>query len=143
MKRIEQAGGVVVNKAGQLLMVLAVSQMWTFPKGKIGAGEDPVAAARREIKEETGITELTLINELGSYERSGFTRENTETPSVIKHIRFYLFKTNQHELTVHDAGTLEAAWVDFADVAAKLSHEKDRAFFLSVQEAIAEQSPKR
>jgi predicted NUDIX family NTP pyrophosphohydrolase len=29
--------------------------VWTIPKGEIGAGEDPEAAARREFEEETGL----------------------------------------------------------------------------------------
>src|SRR5689334_12079138 len=29
---------------------------WTIPKGEIDAGEDPLAAARREFAEETGVT---------------------------------------------------------------------------------------
>jgi len=28
---------------------------WSIPKGEIGAGEDPLAAARRELTEETGV----------------------------------------------------------------------------------------
>ena len=28
---------------------------WTIPKGEIGTGEDPLAAARREFAEETGV----------------------------------------------------------------------------------------
>jgi predicted NUDIX family NTP pyrophosphohydrolase len=28
---------------------------WTIPKGEIGGGEDPLAAARREFAEETGV----------------------------------------------------------------------------------------
>ena len=29
---------------------------WSIPKGEIGAGEDPLAAARRELAEETGVS---------------------------------------------------------------------------------------
>jgi predicted NUDIX family NTP pyrophosphohydrolase len=29
---------------------------WSIPKGEIGEGEDPLAAARREVEEETGFT---------------------------------------------------------------------------------------
>jgi predicted NUDIX family NTP pyrophosphohydrolase len=29
---------------------------WTIPKGEVGEGEDPLAAARREFTEETGFT---------------------------------------------------------------------------------------
>jgi len=70
-------------------MVLALSDRWTFPKGKAESGEGLQAAARREIEEETGIHELRFIRELGSYERLGFTRENLREPSVIKHITFF------------------------------------------------------
>lgn len=117
-------------------MVKAVSNMWTFPKGKVEAGEGLIAAARREVKEETGVIEIELIKKLGSYERLGFTEENTVTPSVIKHITFYLFRTKQQDLTVNDSGTLAAEWVNLAKVARRLSHEKDREFFLSQRGAI-------
>lgn len=31
---------------------------WDFPKGEIEPGEDPLQAARREVTEETGLTDL-------------------------------------------------------------------------------------
>jgi predicted NUDIX family NTP pyrophosphohydrolase len=39
---------------------------WTIPKGEIGAGEDPLVAARREFVEETGIEPTPPFLELGS-----------------------------------------------------------------------------
>ncbi|HCK23099.1 MAG TPA: hypothetical protein DHW15_13365, partial [Bacteroidetes bacterium] len=51
---IEAAGGVVVNQEKQILMIYRHS-MWDLPKGKLDAGEQPKAAAVREVEEETGI----------------------------------------------------------------------------------------
>ncbi|HEU5170622.1 MAG TPA: NUDIX domain-containing protein [Gemmatimonadales bacterium] len=39
---------------------------WTMPKGLLHAGEDPLAAARREFEEETGITPREPFLPLGS-----------------------------------------------------------------------------
>jgi putative (di)nucleoside polyphosphate hydrolase len=36
---------------------------WQMPQGGIDKGEDPAAAARRELAEETGITNVTLLGE--------------------------------------------------------------------------------
>lgn len=133
-EHIEQAGGIVLNQAGQVLMVKALSNMWTFPKGAVKKPEDLLETARREIEEETGITRLSLIKKLGSYERPGYTKENTETLSVTKRITLYLFRTDQDTLSVIDDGTLAAEWVDPSEVAGRLSHPKDRDFFLRVKD---------
>jgi len=42
-------------------LLLRCYDYWDFPKGEVGPGEDPLAAALRELEEETGISgpELT------------------------------------------------------------------------------------
>jgi 8-oxo-dGTP pyrophosphatase MutT (NUDIX family) len=54
------AGAVVARRAGGdwLLLVLRAYHNWDFPKGMVEAGEEPFAAARREVTEETGLTDL-------------------------------------------------------------------------------------
>lgn len=56
------AGVVVVRHAGSgwLFLMLRAYRNWDFPKGLVEEGETPLAAARREVTEETGITELRL-----------------------------------------------------------------------------------
>lgn len=44
---------------------------WTIPKGELGADEDPVLGARREFEEETGITVMGPLLELGSVRQRG------------------------------------------------------------------------
>jgi 8-oxo-dGTP pyrophosphatase MutT (NUDIX family) len=56
------AGFVVVRDtpAGRRFLILRAYKLWDFPKGLIEANETPLAAARRETLEETGIDDLEL-----------------------------------------------------------------------------------
>ena len=54
------AGVIVVRRgpAGWLYLMLRAYRNWDFPKGIVEPGEDPLAAARREVREETLIEDL-------------------------------------------------------------------------------------
>jgi 8-oxo-dGTP pyrophosphatase MutT (NUDIX family) len=54
------AGVVVVRRAREewLFLMLRAYLNWDFPKGLVEPGEDPLAAARREVVEETTIDDL-------------------------------------------------------------------------------------
>jgi bis(5'-nucleosidyl)-tetraphosphatase len=58
------AGCVVVRRPGDggepRFLLLRVYRYWDFPKGEVGGDEQPLAAARREVAEETGLEELRL-----------------------------------------------------------------------------------
>jgi predicted NUDIX family NTP pyrophosphohydrolase len=44
---------------------------WSIPKGVIGDGEEPLAAARREFREETGFTATPPFHALGYFRQNG------------------------------------------------------------------------
>jgi ADP-ribose pyrophosphatase YjhB (NUDIX family) len=87
------AGGIVVRIAnGRPLLAFvheAGQESFVLPKGHVDTGEDPEAAARREIAEEAGLTDLQLVADLGVCERLNFARTSW------KKTRYYLFLTNQ------------------------------------------------
>jgi len=60
---IEAAGGVVKNLKGEILVINRLGK-WDLPKGKIEVGEEIETAAKREVTEECGITNLAIVKPL-------------------------------------------------------------------------------
>ena len=48
------------GSADWLFLMLRAYRNWDFPKGMVEPGEDPLAAARREVREETLIEDLAF-----------------------------------------------------------------------------------
>ena len=122
------AGGVVINNDKVVLVYQIKSNTWSLPKGKIENGETPLEAAKREIYEEAGITQLEFVKELGSYSRG--TQNNS---GIKKQIIIFLFKTNQTKLNPHDSNNPEARWVPREEVSQILSYPEDKNFFVSIK----------
>lgn len=77
------AGIVVFNKNHRVLLCKRndVAESWQFPQGGIDEGETVAAAALRELKEETSLTNVQLIKSLDTPARYTFP------PEIIKKMR--------------------------------------------------------
>ena len=123
----------MVNHEGKLLVVQQHNNSWSFPKGGVNEGESEYDAALREIREETGLTELELVCELGSYERYsigldgiGETKEGGSRKRT-----FFLFTTGEELSGAFDDPEGEITAVRFAaadEALALLTHPKDKEF---------------
>ena len=109
------SAGVVVVRAGPagwLFLLLRAYRNWDFPKGVVEPGEEPLAAARREVREETLIADL----------RFTWGEEYRETAPYgnNKVARYYLAETGTEAVTLPVSPELgrpehnEARWVDLA-----------------------------
>jgi ADP-ribose pyrophosphatase YjhB (NUDIX family) len=64
------AGGVIFrrnpkSKDIEILLIQDAKDRWTIPKGHIEEGESAKETAEREIREETGLQEMKVLNWLG------------------------------------------------------------------------------
>ena len=121
-----------MNPQGQVLVVNQNGNSWSLPKGHLDAGEDELAAAQREIYEESGIKGLKLVRKLGAYERPRIGLRGGDDPAEIKRITLFLFYTEQMDLKPLDPQNPEARWVERDKVSELLTHLKDKEFYLSI-----------
>lgn len=139
MKKSTSAGGVVINQEGQILVVDQKGTSWSLPKGHTEPDESLLETATREIYEESGVHDLTFVRKLGVYERFRISDSGRdEDKRELKTIHIFLFTTNQTELNPQDAENPQAVWLDREDVEARLTHERDKAFFRSIINALEE-----
>ena len=61
---IDAAGGLVERSDGKILFIYR-NNRWDLPKGGIEKKELIIEAAQREVKEETGLADLIVINKIG------------------------------------------------------------------------------
>ncbi len=132
MKKSHSAGGIVLNSKGEILVVNQNRDSWSLPKGHIDPGETPLQAAAREIEEESGVSKIELVRELGTYERYKIGLDGKDDTSELKILTFFLFRTAQTRLKPIDPHNPEARWVKKEEVAKLLTHPKDKEFFAKI-----------
>jgi 8-oxo-dGTP pyrophosphatase MutT (NUDIX family) len=129
-KLIEAAGGLVQNQSDEWLFIHR-NGMWDLPKGKLEKGEGIEECAVREVAEECGIDEPTIIQPLSptyhTYELKG--------KRILKKTHWYLMKSSDSSELVPqtEEGLTEVKWVSTEE--AKILSE---ASFGSIQEVIKE-----
>ena len=95
--------------------------MLALPKGHPDGGESALEAARREVREETGV-DVEPIEKLGEI---SYTYERKGRP-VDKRVAFYLFQYRTGELA-HDHEIEDVQWMPLEEAARALTYEGERA----------------
>ncbi len=104
---------------GWRFLLLRAFNHWDFPKGMVEPGESPLAAAIREVREESTIADLDfawgeLSTETGPYSRGKTARYYiacTHTPQVVLPVNPQLGRAEHSEFR----------WVDFEEACALVS----------------------
>lgn len=92
---IRAAGGLVKNEKGKVLFMFRRGK-WDLPKGKLDPGESLETCALREVKEETGVRELEMINFLMVTEHEYEERDCV----ILKETHWYLMKANGDQVLI-------------------------------------------
>jgi 8-oxo-dGTP pyrophosphatase MutT (NUDIX family) len=130
------AGGVVVRRMHGRPFVAVVrvrDEILALPKGHPDGDESAAAAARREVREETGV-EAELVEKLGDirywYARGG--------KRVMKSVSFFLFRYRSGSVADHDHEVEEALWIPLDEAPGRLAYKGEQEMVESALSRLAE-----
>lgn len=122
MTLVRAAGGLVARQDGRGRELVLVHRPayddWSFPKGKLESGEDELAAALREVEEETGLR-CEALDDLGAVTYV----DGRGRPKVVRY--WQMTAPDQAELAPrHEIDV--ARWVTFEEASEVLTYPHDR-----------------
>ena len=106
------AGIVLFRKEGSKILFLLLhypSGHWDFVKGKMEKGESTHETAIREAKEETGITDITFLENFEEWIKYDFQYQGE---FVHKKVVFFLAETKTKEVMISHEH-LDYTWMDY------------------------------
>jgi 8-oxo-dGTP diphosphatase len=112
---VRAAGGIIKRGDAVLLVHRPEYGDWSFPKGKLDAGETWEEAALREVEEETGLR-CTLGPEVG--------RTHYLVAAGPKQVRYYSMAADGEAQPQHEVDDLR--WVPLAEARELLTYDRDR-----------------
>ncbi len=126
MQKEFSAGGIVVKKTPQGTKALVIKDAYgnyAFPKGHIEESESIVEAAKREIAEEVGIKDLTLIADLGVNEHF-FNDKYQNNQKIHKFVNYFLFKTHRDSKAIpqDEEGISDPRWIKIDNLVDEITY---------------------
>lgn len=86
MKEVIAAGGLVVNEFNEILFIYRHSK-WDLPKGHWEKGESIESCALREVKEETGLKDVSITRFIGKTVHNYF--DNYRNAEAVKETHWF------------------------------------------------------
>jgi 8-oxo-dGTP diphosphatase len=120
------AGGIVVRGGPQPLIAIVQLRKkndWVLPKGKLTSNEDALAAAKREVLEETG-HEVSVHEFLGTMSYDVGSR-----PKIVQFWRMQAVGGPVRKL-MRDVKAV--SWLPLDEAVEKLTHSREQVFLASV-----------
>jgi bis(5'-nucleosidyl)-tetraphosphatase len=137
MARNERSAGFVAfhsasGAAGQReYLLLDYGRHWDLPKGHLDAGEDDLAAAVRELQEETGLTSPRVID--GFHHEIVYFFRSPRKGLIRKTVIFFLAEVSHRQITLSDEH-VGFVFLPFSDAIARLTYPSTRAVVRAAEE---------
>lgn len=136
-QRETSAGGVVYRLDGSVPLFLLIQdsyQNWGFPKGHLETGERADEAALREVREETGLADLSLRGTIETIDWYFRFRGRL----IHKVCHFFLMETGQSQTSPQKAeGITACKWVAYEEAATSISYGNARLVLRRAREMIS------
>lgn len=115
----------IYQDAGETRYLLIQHQAghWAFPKGHAEPGESETQTALRELREETGICDVTLRADMHITETYRFSRNGQ---AVEKTVRYFVGLVRSSAVRIQDEEIRDYRWATYEEARALLTYEQAR-----------------
>jgi len=121
------AGGIVFRRDGERTFFLLIRdpyRNWGFPKGHLEEGEEPAAAAVREVAEETGIAGVEMHSPIETIDWTFRFRGRR----IHKTCHFFLMETTERRTSPQGAEGISACrWATYEQATKMIAYDNARA----------------
>lgn len=132
------SGGIIFrlkkdNSDIEILLIQDSKERWTIPKGHIEPGETAKVTARREIEEETGLKNVSILSWLGKIH---FKYRRLDK-LVLMTTQVYLVRAlDDHEMPMKEKWMKGIQWFSFADALNAIEYEDIERLMLIAKKKI-------
>jgi tRNA nucleotidyltransferase (CCA-adding enzyme) len=108
-----------------LLVQSKIENEWSFPKGHPEAGETEIQSALRELREETGITYITFINNISYSDKYSFELDGQK---IDKTVKLFVGKVTDPKVTIQEKEIANYKWATYDEALATISFDEPKEF---------------
>ena len=127
------AGSIIYRQSSEgkrYLLLNYPSGHWDFVKGNIEKGETFKQTVLREIREETGILDITFVDGFEDKIEYHYQRDGQV---IHKEVVFFLSNTKTDQVVLSHEH-LDYTWLNFSDALAKLTYKTAQKVFKKVKD---------
>ena len=106
---------------------------WDFQKGNIESGETEIETIKREVMEETGIIDITLIE---GFRQQISYKYRKKSKLINKTVIYYLAETKSNKVVL-SFEHVNFAWLNFKDALDKLSFDNSKRVLKNAKEFLS------
>lgn len=140
----KSVGCVIYRKSENRTLFLLVqyrSWQWDFPKGHMEEGENEEQTLRREVLEETGISDLAILPGFRASVRYFYTAKGNEKKErllqkrgiyIFKNAVYYAAQTSEEQVKI-DFENKAYAWLTYDEVCERLSNSGSKKVIRNVK----------
>ncbi len=124
MVELVSAGGVVLrigkSRGEVVLCGRGQPRIWALPKGTPDPGETRVETALREVREEVGITEISLLDDFNIEERYSAELDGI---SYTKEVKYFIGICDNKSVITQEEEIQNYKWIKFEEASNYFSYE--------------------